>query len=113
MKTNIVRIGNSKGMRLPKPILDQSGLEGAVEIEVEGHRLVIRTAHAARGGWIRPSLPGPKKATIPCWTRGVMFATEWDKTAPRGARATIKHRGQRWYQMVSILSRPEGREQLL
>ena len=51
MKTNIVRIGNSKGMRLPKPILDQSGLEGAVEIEVEGHRLVIRAAHAARGGW--------------------------------------------------------------
>ena len=36
---------------MPWALLDQSGLEGAVEIEVEGHRLVIRAAHAARGGW--------------------------------------------------------------
>ena len=32
MKTNIIRIGNSKGIRLPKPILKQCGLDDGVEI---------------------------------------------------------------------------------
>ena len=30
MKTRIVRIGNSQGVRLPRPLLEQAGLGGAV-----------------------------------------------------------------------------------
>ena len=33
MKTNIVRIGNSKGIRLPKSILDQCRLKDSVELD--------------------------------------------------------------------------------
>ena len=33
-KTNIVRIGNSQGIRIPKLVLDQVGLSGEVEMEV-------------------------------------------------------------------------------
>ncbi len=51
MKTAIVRIGNSKGIRLPKPILEQCGITDEVELEVEDDRLVIRPARPPRFGW--------------------------------------------------------------
>lgn len=51
MKTNIVRIGNSKGIRLPKAILEQCHLEGTVELEVEDGHLVVRPVDSPRAGW--------------------------------------------------------------
>ena len=34
MKTKLIRIGNSKGIRIPKPILEQTGISDEVEMEV-------------------------------------------------------------------------------
>ena len=51
VKTRIVRIGNSQGIRIPKILLDQTKLGEDVEIEVEEGRLVIRATHPAREGW--------------------------------------------------------------
>ena len=51
MKTKIVRIGNSMGIRIPKPLLEQSGLRGEVEITAEDDSLVIRPARRPREGW--------------------------------------------------------------
>ena len=51
LKTHIVRIGNSRGIRIPKACLDQLGLDGEVELAVQPDRLVIRPARKARGGW--------------------------------------------------------------
>ena len=51
MKTRIVQIGNSKGIRIPKPLLEQAGLQGEVEIRVEHNTLVIRPAKTPRAGW--------------------------------------------------------------
>ncbi len=51
MKTHIVRIGNSRGVRIPKPLLEQAGLEGDVEIRAEQDALVIRPARKPRAGW--------------------------------------------------------------
>jgi antitoxin MazE len=51
MKTRIVRIGNSKGIRIPKPILEQTGLQGEVEILVDNNSLVIRPIKKPREGW--------------------------------------------------------------
>jgi antitoxin MazE len=34
MKTSIITIGNSKGIRIPKPLLEESGLYGEVELKV-------------------------------------------------------------------------------
>jgi antitoxin MazE len=51
MKTRIVSIGNSKGIRLPKPLLEQTGLRGEVEIKVEDGSLVIRPSNKLRAGW--------------------------------------------------------------
>jgi antitoxin MazE len=49
MKTRIIRIGNSQGVRIPKRLLDQAGLRAEVEICVQDGSLVIKPAH--RSGW--------------------------------------------------------------
>jgi antitoxin MazE len=51
MKASLVQIGNSRGVRIPKPLLGQTGLRDQVEIEVRGQQLVIRAAKAPRAGW--------------------------------------------------------------
>jgi antitoxin MazE len=51
MRTRLVRIGNSQGIRIPKPVLDQVGLSGEVELHVSGNTLVLAPVHAARAGW--------------------------------------------------------------
>lgn len=51
MKTRLVRIGNSKGIRIPKALIDQSGLRDEVEITLKGNSLVIRPASNPREGW--------------------------------------------------------------
>lgn len=51
MKTEVVRIGNSRGIRIPKPLIEQCGLEGTVELSVENDRLVISPGRRFRQGW--------------------------------------------------------------
>ena len=49
--TRIVRIGNSRGFRVPKILLDQADLPDEVELRAEPGRLVVTAARAARAGW--------------------------------------------------------------
>jgi antitoxin MazE len=51
MKAELVRIGNSRGIRIPKPIIEQCRLGDAVELRVEDDRLVITSEHVPRRGW--------------------------------------------------------------
>ena len=51
MKTRIVRIGNSQGIRIPKPVLEQVGLPEEVELEVEDNTIVLRPARRPREDW--------------------------------------------------------------
>jgi len=51
MKAKIVRIGNSRGLRIPKPLLEQTGLSGEVEIQVKDQSLVISALPRRRSGW--------------------------------------------------------------
>ena len=51
MKISIIRIGNSHGIRIPKPFLEQTGLKGEVEVEVRDGTLVVRPAAEPRAGW--------------------------------------------------------------
>lgn len=50
-KTRIVKIGNSRGIRIPKLLLDQAQLRDEVEIEVQGDQLVVRPVQGPRQGW--------------------------------------------------------------
>jgi len=52
MKLRLVAIGNSRGLRIPKAILDQCRMENEVELEIESGRLVIKPVNRApRKGW--------------------------------------------------------------
>lgn len=41
MKTSIITIGNSKGVRISKPLLEESGLFGAVELKAVKGKITI------------------------------------------------------------------------
>ena len=51
IRTRFVQVGNSRGLRIPKVVIDQLGLGGDVEIAVQSDRLVIRSASWRREKW--------------------------------------------------------------
>lgn len=51
MRARVIKIGNSQGLRIPKPILEQTGIKDDVEIELENNRIIIRPVQKAREGW--------------------------------------------------------------
>lgn len=51
IRTRIVKIGNSQGIRISKPLLEQSGITEEVEIEIQDGCLIMRAADGARTGW--------------------------------------------------------------
>lgn len=50
-KTRIVRIGNSRGIRVPKLLLDHAELPEQVELRAEPGRLIVSAAVRPRAGW--------------------------------------------------------------
>ncbi len=51
MKVELIRIGNSQGIRIPKSVIEQCGFRSTVELRVEDHSLVISPARKPRDGW--------------------------------------------------------------
>jgi antitoxin MazE len=51
IKSRIVRVGNSQGIRIPKTMLEQSGINENVEIEVRDNQIIITAANKTRAGW--------------------------------------------------------------
>jgi len=51
LKTRIVRIGNSRGVRIPKVWLEQTKLGEDVELALRPDQVVIRRARHPRQNW--------------------------------------------------------------
>lgn len=51
MKTKVIKIGNSRGIRIPKSIIDESGLKNEVELEIEDDKIIIRPISKDREKW--------------------------------------------------------------
>jgi len=51
MRARVIKIGNSQGLRIPKPILEQTGIMDDVEIQVEKNQIIIRPVKNVREGW--------------------------------------------------------------
>lgn len=51
IRARIIKIGNSQGIRIPKPVLEQAGLRGEVEIDVRDGQIVLSAASEPRTGW--------------------------------------------------------------
>ncbi len=51
IRTRIVELGDDRGICVPQSLLDRLGIDTEVDIEIEGDRLVIRSASRSRVGW--------------------------------------------------------------
>ena len=51
MITKVVRIGNSRGIRIPKSFIDQSGIKNEVELEVKDDKIIIKSLSEIRKNW--------------------------------------------------------------
>ena len=51
VRARIIAVGNSQGVRIPKPLLEQAGLAGDVELHAEKGRIVIAAVQQPRAGW--------------------------------------------------------------
>jgi antitoxin MazE len=62
MRARLVQIGNSRGLRLAKPLLEEAGLTDEVEIRAEAGALVITPVKSPRAGWAEAAAKyGPAK----------------------------------------------------
>lgn len=51
MKGRLVRIGNSRGLRLPRPLIEEAGFKDEVEVTLRDGALIITSADHPRAGW--------------------------------------------------------------
>jgi antitoxin MazE len=51
MKAQIIRIGNSQGVRIPKTLLEDGKLSGEVELELHEDGILIRSLQKPRANW--------------------------------------------------------------
>jgi len=51
MKTKLVRIGNSQGIRIPKPVIEEIGLSEEIEMILKDNQIILRSADQTRKGW--------------------------------------------------------------
>ncbi len=51
MKTKLIRIGNSQGVRIPKPLIEESGLSEEIEMILRDNEIVLRPAEETRENW--------------------------------------------------------------
>jgi antitoxin MazE len=51
VKAKLVQIGNSRGIRLPKPIIEEAKLNDEVDIHVREGAIIITSSPTRRSGW--------------------------------------------------------------
>ncbi|MCW5850496.1 MAG: AbrB/MazE/SpoVT family DNA-binding domain-containing protein [Anaerolineae bacterium] len=82
VETRIVKIGNSQGIRIPKWLLEQSGLGEKVILEVQGNQIVIRRAKHPREGWAEQAKmmaeQGEDELLLPEYSLTTWDEEEWE-----------------------------------
>lgn len=64
MRARLVKIGNSRGLRLAKPLLEQAGLSEEVDIQVAPGLLTIRPVARPREGWADAAAAAPPQGLL-------------------------------------------------
>jgi antitoxin MazE len=78
IRARIIRIGNSRGIRIPKVWLEQLGLKDEVELAVRNKSLVVRRARAPREGWASAFQEMAERGDDKLLDEP--HATKWDRT---------------------------------
>ncbi|MGH8396972.1 MAG: AbrB/MazE/SpoVT family DNA-binding domain-containing protein [Gammaproteobacteria bacterium] len=80
MKVAIVRIGNSKGIRLPKAILEQCNLDDEADLAVRDGQVLIQPLHRVRSGWDAAFEAMQKADDDALLDTNVETTTAWDRS---------------------------------
>jgi antitoxin MazE len=80
MKTNVIRIGNSRGIRIPKKLLEECRLEDTVELEAHKDHLVVRSISKPRSGWEESFRSMAEHGDDTLLDRESLASTKWDRT---------------------------------
>ena len=51
MKARLIQIGNSRGVRLPKPLIEEAKLNDEIDIHVREGAIIITPTMKRRSGW--------------------------------------------------------------
>lgn len=79
MKARLIRIGNSRGVRLAKTLLEEAGLTDDVDIRAQNGEVIITSIVAPRAGWAEAAAQFPASGLLdaPTSTRFDDEAWEW------------------------------------
>jgi antitoxin MazE len=80
IKTRIVRIGNSQGIRIPKYVLEQTNLGEEVELELQEDRIIIRQVNHSRHDWDEKFMAMAESGDDKLLDNDIHLSTEWDET---------------------------------
>lgn len=80
MKASIIKIGNSHGIRIPKPILAQCGFEDEVEFSVQNNALIIKPLKSSRKGWDDAFKKMAANGDDQLLDSEARFSNEWDES---------------------------------
>jgi antitoxin MazE len=80
MKTKLIRIGNSRGIRIPKALLDQCDFKETVELETHNGCLTIRSVDAPREDWDEAFRQMAEAGDDVLLDQNIQLSTAWDET---------------------------------
>jgi len=81
MRANVVRIGNSRGIRIPKSILTACGIEDAVNLSVDDGKIVLQAVPQVRKGWAEAAQEMARRgddALLDSGTSTIFDEDEWE-----------------------------------
>lgn len=80
MKAQIIQIGNSQGIRIPKALLEETRISGEIELEVHPEGILIKNIKKPRSDW----------------DERFKSAAEFDDDVARGGRVTTAFEKKEW-----------------
>jgi antitoxin MazE len=79
IKVKIIRIGNSKGIRISKSLLEQYKMKDEVLLEAKKDAIVIRPIHSPRADWDKSFENMRIRGDDELLDKGTEFESEWDQ----------------------------------
>ena len=79
IKSRIVKIGNSQGIRIPKLLLEQTSLEDEVELVLEEDQIVVRPVQHMRQGWEEAFKAMSKQGDDELLDGKPLVSNDWDE----------------------------------
>lgn len=78
IRTRLVKIGNSQGVRIPKIVLEQLKLTDTIELEIQDNQLVVRPSKVVRADWAAQFQQMAAQSDDQL-LEGATLSTEWEE----------------------------------